>query len=362
MKKRLLSLLLCMILLVELIPVGAATFSAAMPEIDEVQVYGFTEPSVGQTAGENLTWTTVPDGAHYMLETATWIDDDSGDEMLPSDVFEAGGRYYLRFIMAPKEGYFFAADTAALIDGSAEQIDGSVTSDGDGMIFFCTVIFTPVDMCIVWWYLDAAYSEPVAGAEVPRGEAFGAPEAPEREGETFFGWYTDRALTKSYDPTAPITEDTELFPRFVKDEDCCAVWIYLDAAAPEPTAGVDVPRGEVFGAPDAPGREGETFCGWYTDRALTKPYDPTAPILEDTELFPKWEKLPAILGDVDGDGEVTIIDATAIQRHSAAIPTFAYNEIAADTDDEGEVTILDATFIQRWLANMPANNKIGQPI
>ena len=82
MKKRLLSLLLCMILLVELIPVGAGTFSAAMPEIDEVQVYGFTEPSVGQTAGENLTWTTVPDGAHYMLETATWSDDDSGEEML----------------------------------------------------------------------------------------------------------------------------------------------------------------------------------------------------------------------------------------------------------------------------------------
>lgn len=68
------------------------------------------------------------------------------------------------------------------------------------------------------------------------------------------------------------------------------------------------------------------------------------------------------LGDVDGDGEVTIIDATAIQRHLASIPTFAYHENAADTDGDGEVTILDATFIQRWLANMPANNKIGQPI
>ena len=69
-----------------------------------------------------------------------------------------------------------------------------------------------------------------------------------------------------------------------------------------------------------------------------------------------------ILGDVDGDGEVTIIDATAIQRHLASIPTFAYHENAADTDGDGEVTILDATFIQRWLANLPANNKIGQPI
>ncbi|MBQ6337087.1 MAG: dockerin type I repeat-containing protein [Ruminococcus sp.] len=69
-----------------------------------------------------------------------------------------------------------------------------------------------------------------------------------------------------------------------------------------------------------------------------------------------------ILGDVDSDGSVTVIDATCIQRHLTTIPTFAYHENAADTDGDGEVTILDATFIQRWLANMSANNKIGQPI
>ena len=114
MKKRLLSLLLCMVLLIGLIPAEALTFSAAMPEIEKVQVYGFTQPAVGQTAGENLAWITVPVGAHYTLEKITWVDDDSGDELLPSDVFEAGGRYYLRFIMAPEDGYFFTADVAVL--------------------------------------------------------------------------------------------------------------------------------------------------------------------------------------------------------------------------------------------------------
>lgn len=68
------------------------------------------------------------------------------------------------------------------------------------------------------------------------------------------------------------------------------------------------------------------------------------------------------LGDVDGDGEVTIIDATAIQRHLANIPTFAYNEATADTDGDGEVTIIDATYIQRWLASLPSNDSIGKPI
>ncbi len=69
-----------------------------------------------------------------------------------------------------------------------------------------------------------------------------------------------------------------------------------------------------------------------------------------------------ILGDVDGDGKVTIIDATAIQRHLASIPTFAYHEEAADTDEDGDITIIDATAIQRWLANLPANDKIGKLI
>lgn len=71
---------------------------------------------------------------------------------------------------------------------------------------------------------------------------------------------------------------------------------------------------------------------------------------------------PAILGDVDGDGEVTIVDATTIQRQLADIPSSSYNASVADVDEDGSVTIIDATFIQRWLAGLPSNEKIGKPI
>lgn len=69
-----------------------------------------------------------------------------------------------------------------------------------------------------------------------------------------------------------------------------------------------------------------------------------------------------ILGDADGDGEVTIIDATAIQRVLAELPTASYNEKAADADADGEVTIMDATAVQRHVADLPANENIGKPI
>lgn len=72
--------------------------------------------------------------------------------------------------------------------------------------------------------------------------------------------------------------------------------------------------------------------------------------------------IPFLLGDVDGDGNVTILDATCIQRHLASIPVFAYNEPAADTDDDGTVTVLDATLIQRHLAQNAAPDNIGLPM
>ncbi len=54
-------------------------------------------------------------------------------------------------------------------------------------------------------------------------------------------------------------------------------------------------------------------------------------------------------GDADGDGEVTITDATAIQRTLAEIPTASFFEKAADVDGDG-LNITDATSIQRYLA------------
>ena len=87
--------------------------------------------------------------------------------------------------------------------------------------------------------------------------------------------------------------------------------------------------------------------GW-----LFIPYNPTTPT----------EPLTIKLGDVDGDSEVTIIDATCIQRKLASISTAKYIEEAADADGDGEVTIIDATCIQRYLVQLPAPDRIGKPI
>ena len=62
---------------------------------------------------------------------------------------------------------------------------------------------------------------------------------------------------------------------------------------------------------------------------------------------------PFVPGDVDGDGKVTIIDATWIQRKLSDIRIpIEFNDAAADVDGDEKITIVDATTIQRWLLGL----------
>ena len=70
-----------------------------------------------------------------------------------------------------------------------------------------------------------------------------------------------------------------------------------------------------------------------------------------------------VLGDADGDGEITISDATMIQKYLAEydMPD-SFVLPAADTNEDGFVTISDVTEIQRFIAELEANANIGKPV
>lgn len=61
-------------------------------------------------------------------------------------------------------------------------------------------------------------------------------------------------------------------------------------------------------------------------------------------------RIGTLYGDVDSDYELTILDATHIQRHLAGL--YKVSVFSGDYDSDGEVTILDATHIQRKLAGL----------
>jgi hypothetical protein len=67
-----------------------------------------------------------------------------------------------------------------------------------------------------------------------------------------------------------------------------------------------------------------------------------------------------ILGDADGDGKVTILDATSIQRYLAGLSVSdTFNYAAACVSGE-KLSILDATYIQRYLASFEVPYAIGE--
>ncbi|MBQ3265259.1 MAG: dockerin type I repeat-containing protein [Ruminococcus sp.] len=70
------------------------------------------------------------------------------------------------------------------------------------------------------------------------------------------------------------------------------------------------------------------------------------------------------LGDVDGDGQVTMIDATIIQRvlaHLLNDDDGMYTK-RGDVDGDGKLTAADVTWIQRWLAHMSTPYAVGEVI
>ncbi|WP_316631404.1 dockerin type I repeat-containing protein [uncultured Ruminococcus sp.] len=82
-----------------------------------------------------------------------------------------------------------------------------------------------------------------------------------------------------------------------------------------------------------------------------------------------WEnvRIPRIvtgkLGDVDGDGEVTVLDVTCLQRVLANVKTAddTINKLG-DVDGDGELTTIDTTKLQRWLLGLSQDLKIGEDV
>lgn len=71
-----------------------------------------------------------------------------------------------------------------------------------------------------------------------------------------------------------------------------------------------------------------------------------------------------LLGDVDGDGTITISDATTIQKYIAEyeLPNPDIIMLCGDVDGDGTITISDATTIQKYIAEYELPYPIGEPI
>lgn len=100
-----------------------------------------------------------------------------------------------------------------------------------------------------------------------------------------------------------------------------------------------------------------------TEPAATETVEPISEPVTNTTEKSTVNPVKTLLGDVDGDGKITIKDATLIQKYLAKfVMPDNYNYDAADTDSNAEINIKDATNIQKFLAKLSAPKGIGKLI
>ena len=83
--------------------------------------------------------------------------------------------------------------------------------------------------------------------------------------------------------------------------------------------------------------------------------DPTGGELAINNILISGTKKPQglLMGDVDLDGEITIMDATAVQLHLAQLQMLSEEALKlADVDGSSDITIMDTTTIQLFLAQI----------
>lgn len=93
----------------------------------------------------------------------------------------------------------------------------------------------------------------------------------------------------------------------------------------------------------------------------------TTAAASDASSFTTTKSQEIVWGDADGDGTVTIMDATLIQRHLVDLhpPVSQENMAAAIVSGEDELSIVDATLIQRFLLGIikrfPVEEQAAEP-
>lgn len=89
----------------------------------------------------------------------------------------------------------------------------------------------------------------------------------------------------------------------------------------------------------------------------TKPVPSTQPTTAQPATKPSGN---AVYGDVNGDGDITVVDATLVQKHVVQLETLsADKQILADVNGDNTISVVDATLIQKYIVQLKDWGRTG---
>ncbi|RAI93586.1 putative repeat protein (TIGR02543 family) [Paenibacillus pabuli] len=183
----------------------------------------------------------------------------------PSTAPTRSGYTFMGWYSDPELLSFFDLDTS------------TITSD--------TILFAKWSNLVYTVQFDSNGGSTITEEIVEYGNTVKAPSNPTRTGYTFDGWYTDATFNTLFEfGSVPITTDTVLFARWIKDAMTVTFDTYGGSAIADITAGY----GDTIIAPPAPEKAGYFFVGWYIDDTLTTRFDFNTPITSNLTLYADW--------------------------------------------------------------------------
>lgn len=89
----------------------------------------------------------------------------------------------------------------------------------------------------------------------------------------------------------------------------------------------------------------------------TKPVPSTQPTTAQPATEPSGN---AVYGEVNGDGDITVVDATLVQKHVVQLETLsADKQILADVNGDNTISVVDATLIQKYVVQLKDWGRTG---
>lgn len=113
---------------------------------------------------------------------------------------------------------------------------------------------------------------------------------PTRKGYTFDGWYNDKAGENAYDFDTKITEDKNLYAKWIPNVYTVTYDVNAEDVATIEAMTVTVPDKNIDALPTPPERDGYIFNGWNTEQNGTgEKFTAEYIIEEDITVYAQWE-------------------------------------------------------------------------
>ena len=169
------------------------------------------------------------------------------------------------------------------------------------------------DALKVTYYVD---NEEVGYEYVKEGELANGIDAPNKEGYSFNGWYTNKTLTSKYDFSKNVTKNIKLFGGYsIKSYDV----EFINGVNNSTISTQNVKYNSTANKPIDPVLSHYEFNGWYIDSSYSTEFDFSKVIKENTKVYAKFSPVETVTVEfLDKDGN-TVAEKQIVDKNSYAI-------------------------------------------